>query len=134
MSLNTASSLRSPLIAREYFDPTNPAHLESLDVYLKTGNWGAVQFYAELPFVEVPVTVLTKFAMYERGVRAETQTERAGRLATKTLVKEPAPETKIQRRKRLADASAMVTRGVHALIEAENSRHREEAEDAEQTA
>lgn len=112
--LSTASSLRRPLVERQYFDPTNPKHLESMDTFLKTGNWGEVQFYAELPFVEVPITVLTKFAMYERGVSIETPEERAVRMAGKKLIQQADPESRGQRRKRLAAANVKIVEGIAA--------------------
>lgn len=126
--LSTASSLRRPLVERQYFDPTNPKHLESLDTFLKTGNWGEVQFYAELPFVEVPITVLTKFAMYERGVAAETAEERAARLATKCLIEPKGPETNGQRRKRLAAANVKIVEGIAAMKAADIRRAQAQAE------
>lgn len=106
MLINT---LRRPLVERQYFDPTNEEHLASMDCFLRTGNWGAVQFYPELPFIEVPATVLTKFACHQRGVALETDIERAGRLATKELVPAVAPETRIERRRRLNAANAKIT-------------------------
>lgn len=83
--LNTAASLRKPLVEREFFNPDDPRHLASLDVFLKTGNWGDIQFYPELPFIEVPITVLTKFAMHARVVAPESATEREERISKKTL-------------------------------------------------
>jgi hypothetical protein len=130
--LSTASSLRRPLVERQYFDPTNPKHLESLDTFLKTGNWGEVQFYAELPFVEVPVTVLTKFAMYERGVSAETAQERAARLATKSLVEPRAPESNAARRKRLAAANVRVVQDLAAMKAADIRRASRDTDEAEE--
>lgn len=83
--LNTAASLRKSLVEREFFNPEDPRHLASLDVFLKTGNWGDIQFYPELPFIEVPVTVLTKFAMHARNVQPETVAEQTKRMSSKTL-------------------------------------------------
>ena len=105
--LNTAASLRAPLVKREIFDPVNPHHLASLDVFLKTGNWGNVQFFAELPFVEVPITVLTKYALWCRAVQPETATERAARMAAKNLVV-PTRESKEDHKTRLDTASAKI--------------------------
>lgn len=106
--LSAAATLRQPLVERAHFDPTNPDHLASLDAYLQTGNWGAVQFFPELPFVEVPITVLTKFAMHQRKVRSETEAERKVRVATKPLIVRQAPETREQKQERLLRASALM--------------------------
>ena len=54
--------LKDHQIKREIFDPSKRAHRESLDHYLKTGNWGEIQFYAESPCATVPETVLRKMA------------------------------------------------------------------------
>lgn len=51
-------------IYREIFDPTNPAHRESVRKFLTTGNWGDVQFFAEGGVNNVPETVLRKLALY----------------------------------------------------------------------
>lgn len=51
-------------VRREIFDPTNRDHMESYQNFLKTGNWGKVQFYEEFPYVTVPETVSRKFAMH----------------------------------------------------------------------
>jgi len=106
--ISAAASLRQPLIERVCFDPTDPTHLESLDVYLKTGNWGAVQFFPELPFVEVPITVLTKFALHVRKVSLETDSERRARMVAKNLAVPTEPETKEQKQERLKRASDMM--------------------------
>lgn len=50
--------------SREFFDPANPVHLASLKSFVNTGNWGEVQFYPELPYTNVPMTVFTKFAKH----------------------------------------------------------------------
>lgn len=70
---------RAHLINRQIFDPANQQHIDSLRHYLRTGNWGDIQFYEEVPFVEVPATVLTKYAEYMLGVTRETQQEREQR-------------------------------------------------------
>lgn len=105
--LNIAASLRKSFVEREFFDPTNEKHLASLDVFLKTGNWGNVQFYPELPFIEVPITVMTKYALHLRGVTPETAEEHTARLASKNLVV-PKKETKDERKERLAQASVKI--------------------------
>lgn len=62
--LSKSTILRRASINRQFFDPTNREHLESLRVFIDTGNWGSVQFYCEFPFTDVPMTVLTKFAKH----------------------------------------------------------------------
>lgn len=106
--LNTAATLRRPVVERHFFDPTNTQHLRSLDTFLKTGNWGDVQFYPELPFVEVPITVLTKFALHERKVEIESSAERQERFAAKNLVAKLSAEGKDEHEQRLARSSARV--------------------------
>jgi hypothetical protein len=60
--LGMSNILREARIPRECFDPKNTAHLKSLKMFLDTGNWGEIQFYAEAPYVTVPETVLRKVA------------------------------------------------------------------------
>lgn len=67
--LSSSTTLRQSVIKREPFDPKNKTHLESLDMFLATGNWGKVQFFAEYPHTDVPKTVLTKFAEHARKVK-----------------------------------------------------------------
>lgn len=98
---------KAHLVNRETFDPTNPIHIESFETFLRTGNWGDVQFYAELPYIEVPMTVLTKFAMHHLGVTPETAEERSARLAAKDLVVVKKSETPEERAARLQKASQM---------------------------
>ena len=98
--------LRQSQAKREYFDPSNQAHLDSMDVFLRTGNWGAVQFYPELPFIEVPATVLAKYTMFIRGVQRENADEHAARLSAKPLVVPTPPESAESRKARLAKVSA----------------------------
>ena len=62
-SLGASSVLRNARIQREIFDTTNQAHLESLQQFLETGNWGKIQFYTEAPYITVPETVLRKIAL-----------------------------------------------------------------------
>ena len=54
--------LKDHQIKREIFDPAKRVHRESLDHYLKTGNWGSTQFFVEAPYATVPETVLRKMA------------------------------------------------------------------------
>jgi hypothetical protein len=56
--------LTKALVQREKFDPLNKEHLKSLDKFVNTGSWGHVKFCAELPYVEVPMTVLMKYAKH----------------------------------------------------------------------
>lgn len=51
-------------LPREVFDPKNRAHLESYEIFLKTGNWGEVKFHIEYPYVSVVETVMRKFALH----------------------------------------------------------------------
>lgn len=61
-SLGVSDVLRRARVYREEFDVNNKEHLLSLDTFLKTGNWGKIQFFAEAPYVTVPETVLRKIA------------------------------------------------------------------------
>lgn len=81
--LNLSTALRKASVNRTFFDATSDAHLESFRVFLRTGNWGNVQFYCEHPYTDVPMTVLMKYAMHQEGVQRETATERALRLSAK---------------------------------------------------
>ncbi len=54
--------LQDNQIRREHFDPSKKAHRESLDEFLKTGNWGKIHFFVEMPYATVPETVLRKMA------------------------------------------------------------------------
>ena len=91
--------LKKAYITRETFDPSSQRHLDSFDVFLKTGNWGEVQFYPELPFTDVPMTCLMRFAEYTQGVVRETVAERHDRIAAKGVIPWPNP-------KAIADADA----------------------------
>ena len=88
--LNLSSALRKASINRTSFDPSLESHLESFRIFLRTGNWGDVQFYCEHPFTDVPMTVLMKYAMYQENVVRETAIERSARLESKNLVSEEA--------------------------------------------
>jgi hypothetical protein len=83
--LNLSTTLRRSGANRTFFDPSLESHLESFRTFLRTGNWGDVQFYCEHPYTDVPMTVLMKAAMYTEGVVRETAIERSERLAAKTL-------------------------------------------------
>ena len=75
--------LKQPLIDRQKFDPTNDSHLASFEVFMRTGNWGNIQFFAELPYNEVPMTVLMKYAEHMSGVKRESTSERGERIDAK---------------------------------------------------
>jgi hypothetical protein len=62
-----SSVLRRHGMKREFFDPTNPAHIASLKNYLQTGNW-IQQFFPEDPFLDVPATVFRKFMGHSLNV------------------------------------------------------------------
>lgn len=62
--LSKSSILRRASVNRQHFDPTNSDHIDSLRTFIRTGNWGAVQFYCEFPFTDVPMTVLMKHASH----------------------------------------------------------------------
>lgn len=86
------------LVRREVFDPTNQEHLESFKLFLHTGAWGAVQFYPEVPHIEVPMTVLVKFAKHHlAGIDVA--------VPDRNLVKFPLSETRAQQAVRLAAAN-----------------------------
>lgn len=71
---------RTQLIRRESFDPRKKAHIDSFKTFLRTGNWGDVQFYSELPYIEVPMTVLMKYSTYMLKVDTESRAERQERI------------------------------------------------------
>lgn len=81
---------RARPVIREMFDAANPLHVESLESYLRTGNWGDIQFWSELPYHDAPSTVLAKFARHQLGVKAESPIEREQRMAK--IVRPNAPE------------------------------------------
>lgn len=76
---------RARLVRREFFDPTNPEHVESFKTFLRTNSWGDVQFWAEAPYTESPATVMTKFARHALNVQAETDVERAERMTARNI-------------------------------------------------
>lgn len=73
--LNNSTILRRAGANRQYFDPRNQEHIESLKSFIQTGNWGTVQFYCEFPFTDVPMTVLMKHAGHLLNVRRLTAEE-----------------------------------------------------------
>jgi hypothetical protein len=60
----TSNILRRFVISREFFDPTNSAHIESAAKFLETGQWGQVQFFVEQPYTNVQDTVLRKLSAH----------------------------------------------------------------------
>jgi hypothetical protein len=54
---------------REFFDPKNKTHVESLKIFLSTGKWGSVQFECEPPFISVPEYVFRKYLCHKLGVK-----------------------------------------------------------------
>lgn len=100
---------QAQLVNRVVFDPNNMAHVESFIVFLRTGNWGAVQFFPEVPYIEVPMTVMMKFACNALGVKPESPMERAARLdAAAGLVRFPKSNTEAERAERLATANKLM--------------------------
>jgi len=51
-------------VKREFFDPENKEHRDSLKIFIETGKWGKVHFFAEQPYYDVPSTVLNKFTLW----------------------------------------------------------------------
>lgn len=73
--LNNSTILRRASVNRQHFDPANAEHIESLKAFIRTGNWGTVQFYCEFPFTDVPMTVLMKYTSYLLNVKRMTTGE-----------------------------------------------------------
>lgn len=73
--LSKSTILRRASVNRQHFDPNNSEHIDSLRSFINTGNWGAVQFYCEFPFTDVPMTVLVKFAGSRIGAHRKTAEE-----------------------------------------------------------
>jgi hypothetical protein len=100
--LNASTALRDHGAARVQFDPSRQSHLDSFDSFLRTGNWGEIQFLCEAPYTDVPMTVLMKFALYEQSIVRETPEERAIRFGTMNLVIPAKRETRDEKEARLA--------------------------------
>lgn len=95
--------LKQPLIDRQKFDPLNESHLASFQVFVRTGNWGDIQFFTELPYNEVPMTVLMKYAEHMCGVSREKVAERNARIDAKPGIMHLPPfETPVAARARRA--------------------------------
>lgn len=87
----------TPFVRREKFDPANEEHLASFKIFIETGNWGDVQFHAELPFIEVPMTVLMKFAGHHLNAKRESASQAAKRIAAKNVLPIPRAQTRAER-------------------------------------
>ena len=74
-----------------------------------------VQFHAELPYIEVPITVLMKFALHQLNTKRETGDERDMRLAKKNLVPWDTIETRKEQRKRLASSNIKIFEQIQSL-------------------
>lgn len=116
--------LKKSLVRREHFDPANVDHLASFDVYLRTGNWGDIQFFAEAPYTEVPITVLSKFALDRRNLKRETSDEYEQRMAKKTnlvpfVLERLTPEQ--ARAKRMAELNGTNARLIATMVQARES-------------
>lgn len=103
--LNASTALRRANPNRVFFNPENQEHVDSLKVFLRTGNWGKFQFFCEAPYTDVPMTVMMLFAQYELDVKRETPAEASARLATMNLVKEAPPESREEKRARMAESN-----------------------------
>jgi len=75
-ALSRSNVLRHISSHRVSFDPTNPAHCDSLKKFLETGNWGAVMFYPEYPYTDVPTYVLAKYASHNLNAHRLTSAEK----------------------------------------------------------
>lgn len=106
--LNASTALRQAGSHRVFFNPENQQHVDSLQHYLRTGNWGRFQFFCEAPFTNVPMTVLSIFAQYELGVQRETPAETAERLASMNLVTPTLDETAFAKKARLAEVNKKI--------------------------
>lgn len=100
--------LHTQHVRREQFDPTNEEHIASFKVFIRTGNWGAVQFYAEQPFTEVPMTVLMRFCQHSLSTIREDPTETRQRLEAKTLIPMPTSMSNDQRAAALARSNELL--------------------------
>ena len=105
---------RAHLVNREIFDPTNLAHIESFKIFLATGNWGQIQFVAELPHTEVPATVMSKYARHALQVQVETPEARDIRLASRNIVPFPKPETREESAARLQRANDLMATSLNS--------------------
>ncbi len=59
------------MIRREFFDPKNEQHVESMKAFVRTGNWGNVQFFCEHPYTDVPTTVFMHYLEHHLNVQRD---------------------------------------------------------------
>jgi hypothetical protein len=64
-----------------------------------------VQFYPQLPFIEVPMTVLFTYTSFLLGVGRESDVEKAERLAAKNLT--PTPKVLPRKEREAVKAEAL---------------------------
>ena len=88
---------QATIVRREVFNPKLKRHVDSLKIFLRTGSWGDVKFYPELPYVEVPMSVMVKYLRHSLKVDVETAAELAARMAAKNIVSDPVPPTAEER-------------------------------------
>ena len=115
--------LKQPLVDRQKFDPTNDSHLASFKDFIRTGNWGDIQFFTELPYNEVPMTVLMKYAEHISGVMRESVAERIARINAKPgimyLPPFEMPEASRARRKvELTEVNSRLKDNINSMIRA----------------
>ena len=115
--------LKQPLINRQKFDPTNDSHLASFEVFMRTGNWGDIQFFTELPYNEVPMTVLMKYAEHMSGVSRESVAERNARIDAKPGIMHLPPfempsVVRARRKVELAEINSRLKDNINSMIRA----------------
>ncbi len=103
------------LIQREIFNPKLKRHVDSLKVFLRTGNWGAVQFYPEVPYIEVPMTVMVKYLRHSLKIDVETAAEMAARHTAAGVIPYAAVNTVHDRTAALARSNELMTAGLQSL-------------------
>lgn len=103
------------LVQREIFNPKSKRHVDSFKVFLKTGNWGAVQFFPEVPYIEVPMTVMVKYLRHTLGIQVETAAELAERMTTHNIKPFPASQTKQDQMAALVHSNELMNAGLESL-------------------
>lgn len=121
--------LKRAFVLRTYFDPENQNHIESFKVFIRTGNWGNIQFHPELPFNEVPMTVLMKFASNDLRVQRESDEEKEARMSTMNLVQPTKAETRKEHQARLKASSTLILNQL-ADLKAKDQAYQEELNEA----
>jgi hypothetical protein len=96
------------VVRREVFNPKLKRHVDSLKAFLSTGSWGDVKFYPELPYIEVPMSVMVKYLRYSLKVDVETAAAMAERMAAKNVVTETPAPTKEERAAALAYSNELM--------------------------